>query len=164
MPTASDLKAQAKRLRHHLAERQIQLTHSQALEAIAAAQGFRDWNTAAAQAGAAATPHPQVVTPELYRALEAQGRERQLDALEGRLRDELLRRLAEIEFYEFYGPPGIIHSATQMYVDLEAKRLGKDLAHRVSRYLFDLPGFFNGRRDDAEALHQQLLALRARRG
>lgn len=40
------------------------------------------------------------------------------------------------------------------------KRLPDSLAGQVSRNLFALPGFRAGRHDDAEALHQQLLALR----
>lgn len=42
------LKSQAKRLRRHLASNSITLSHSQALEAIAAVYGFNDWNTASA--------------------------------------------------------------------------------------------------------------------
>ncbi|EPG8943916.1 glyoxalase superfamily protein [Pseudomonas aeruginosa] len=45
---SADLKAQAKRLRAYLDTLNIRLTHSQALEAIAAVHGFKDWNTAVA--------------------------------------------------------------------------------------------------------------------
>lgn len=45
---SADLKAQAKRLRAYLDTLNIRLTHSQALEAIAAVHGYKDWNTAVA--------------------------------------------------------------------------------------------------------------------
>ncbi len=43
-----ELKAAARRLRNHLAERQISITHSASLEAIAAVHGFKSWNAASA--------------------------------------------------------------------------------------------------------------------
>lgn len=43
-PSAQTLKAEAKALREHRAD----LTHSAALEEVARAHGFRDWNTARA--------------------------------------------------------------------------------------------------------------------
>ena len=46
MLTIQSLKAQAKRLRAYLESQNLHLSHSQALEAVAAAQGFRDWRTA----------------------------------------------------------------------------------------------------------------------
>jgi hypothetical protein len=46
MSTVNALKSQAKRLRTHLANQNIQLSHSQVLEAIAACHGHKDWNTA----------------------------------------------------------------------------------------------------------------------
>ncbi|PRP92441.1 hypothetical protein ENSA5_49040 [Enhygromyxa salina] len=49
LSTSSGLKAQAKRLRTHLAEQEgITLSHSQTLEAVAGSHGYKDWNTAAA--------------------------------------------------------------------------------------------------------------------
>ncbi|HEK4046059.1 TPA: hypothetical protein SL338_003055 [Pseudomonas aeruginosa] len=48
MQTIESLKSQAKRLRTHFSALNIELSHSQALEAIAAVHGFKDWNTASA--------------------------------------------------------------------------------------------------------------------
>lgn len=48
MTTIETLKSQAKRLRTHLSESNIPLTHSQVLEAVAVMHGHRDWNTAVA--------------------------------------------------------------------------------------------------------------------
>lgn len=48
MNTIETLKSQAKLLRNHFAAKDFPLTHSQALEAIAAVHGFKDWNTASA--------------------------------------------------------------------------------------------------------------------
>jgi hypothetical protein len=48
MPTIKTLKSQAKLLRTHLSAQNIDLGHSQALEAISAIYGFKDWNTASA--------------------------------------------------------------------------------------------------------------------
>lgn len=48
MPTSTEMKNAARRLREHLESRQVALPHSASLEAIAAAFGFRDWNTACA--------------------------------------------------------------------------------------------------------------------
>jgi len=157
MHTVNDLKAQAKRLRRLLSERKIHLTHSQALEAIAEAHGFRDWNTAVATADAVSTPQTKVVTPELYAALEATARERQLDNLDELIRSDLLQQIAAIERM---GPPGIIDSVKQMLIALKEKRLPEPVAGTVGIYLFGLPGFRNGWQDDAEAFHQQLLAQR----
>ncbi|KPY14368.1 hypothetical protein ALP73_200266 [Pseudomonas coronafaciens pv. garcae] len=50
MTTIETLKSQAKRLRAHLSESNIPLTHSQVLEAVAVMHGHRDWNTASAAA------------------------------------------------------------------------------------------------------------------
>lgn len=46
-----DLKARAKRLREHLQNKNIQLSHSEALEAVSAMYGFKDWNTASKSPG-----------------------------------------------------------------------------------------------------------------
>lgn len=62
MTTIETLKSQAKRLRAHLFAKNIQLTHSQALEAVAAMHGHRDWNTASSAANDQATS-----TPKSYR-------------------------------------------------------------------------------------------------
>lgn len=202
MLTIQALKAQAKRLRAHLETRNIHLSHSQALEAVAAAQGFRDWRTAsgmlpaeepgtpvaAAESQASTERRPSEKTslalvkamlegevstitdaladvirsqidPGAPSARETNLRERQLDALEEPMRDDLLQQIADIERM---GPPGIVDSARQMLAALNEKRLPEPVAARVGRYLFGLPGFRAGRRDDAEALHQQLLALRSR--
>ncbi|WPP02521.1 glyoxalase superfamily protein (plasmid) [Pseudomonas sp. HR96] len=56
MTTIETLKSQAKRLRAHLSESNIPLTHSQVLEAVAVMHGHRDWNTASAIAGPPAEP------------------------------------------------------------------------------------------------------------
>lgn len=56
IPTAAAAKAQAKRLRAHLQATGRPLSHAEALEAVAALHGQRDWNTFAA-----AAPEP---TPE----------------------------------------------------------------------------------------------------
>lgn len=50
LPSVSELKAQAKRLRKALAANGQQLSHSQALEIVSTQHGFRDWNTASATA------------------------------------------------------------------------------------------------------------------
>ncbi len=55
--TIDAYKAQAKRLRTALAERDITLSHGHALEAVARQHGFRDWNTLTA-AGPAGTGRP----------------------------------------------------------------------------------------------------------
>ncbi|WP_326430314.1 glyoxalase superfamily protein (plasmid) [Stutzerimonas frequens] len=71
MHTASDLKSQAKRLRTYLAEHNVNLGHSQCLEAIATVHGFKDWNTASS--GTRDVPsmtESKVVTPELFMELE----------------------------------------------------------------------------------------------
>jgi hypothetical protein len=44
------LKSQAKGLRKHLADKGVEFTHSQALEAVAHSHGHKDWNTAVAEA------------------------------------------------------------------------------------------------------------------
>lgn len=56
MTTIENLKSQAKRLRNHLASQNIPLSHSQALEAIAAAHEYKDWNTASAKLQATLAP------------------------------------------------------------------------------------------------------------
>ncbi len=50
LPSVSELKSQAKRLRRALNENGQVLSHSQALELVSAQHGFRDWNTACATA------------------------------------------------------------------------------------------------------------------
>jgi hypothetical protein len=49
---STDHKQQAKRLRTSLAERGVEVTHSEALELVAQQHGARDWNTLAAQPAA----------------------------------------------------------------------------------------------------------------
>ncbi|BBF99400.1 MULTISPECIES: glyoxalase superfamily protein [Pseudonocardia] len=49
--TTSDAKAAARMLRADLAERQITISHSAALETVAHQLGYRDWNTAGASLG-----------------------------------------------------------------------------------------------------------------
>ena len=49
MHTPRDPKAMAKNLRQALAERRIEITHSDSLECVARQFGWRDWNTLAAQ-------------------------------------------------------------------------------------------------------------------
>lgn len=49
MHTPRDAKSMAKRLRQTLAERRIDITHSDSLECVARQFGWRDWNTLAAQ-------------------------------------------------------------------------------------------------------------------
>ncbi len=56
MTTIETLKSQAKRLRTRLLASNIPLTHSQALEAVAAMHGHREWNTASAAASQHAAP------------------------------------------------------------------------------------------------------------
>ena len=51
LPALEGLKEQAKRLRAALEEQGQTITHSKALELIAAQYGFRDWNTLHAAAG-----------------------------------------------------------------------------------------------------------------
>lgn len=62
------------------------------------------------------TPQTKVVTPELYAALEATARERQLDNLDELIRSDLLQQIAAIERM---GPPGIIDSVKQMLIALK---------------------------------------------
>ncbi|WP_420335964.1 glyoxalase superfamily protein [Roseibium sp.] len=50
LPSVSELKSQAKRLRRALNDNGQSLSHSQALELVSAQHGFRDWNTACATA------------------------------------------------------------------------------------------------------------------
>ena len=50
VPNVDALKAQAKRLRAAMNEKQTPITQSMALEAIARQWGFRDWNTLSAKA------------------------------------------------------------------------------------------------------------------
>lgn len=56
-PSVSDLKDQAKRLRHALSEQGTPITHSKSLELLAQQYGMRDWNTLRSKANerAAAT-------------------------------------------------------------------------------------------------------------
>lgn len=58
-PSIDDMKAQARRLRGSLSQTGNAVSHSQALELVAQAQGYRDWNTAHAAAGNA-PPGPPV--------------------------------------------------------------------------------------------------------
>lgn len=51
LPALEGLKEQAKRLRAALEDEGQSITHSKALELIAAQYGFRDWNTLHAAAG-----------------------------------------------------------------------------------------------------------------
>ncbi|WP_421981732.1 glyoxalase superfamily protein [Roseibium sp.] len=50
LPSVTELKSQAKRLRKALTANGQTLSHSQALELVSAQHGFRDWNTACATA------------------------------------------------------------------------------------------------------------------
>lgn len=50
LPSREALKAQAKRMRAALADAGTAISHSAALEAVAAQYGYRDWNTAFAAA------------------------------------------------------------------------------------------------------------------
>jgi hypothetical protein len=56
MSSIETLKSQAKRLRNHLTAKNLPLSHSQALEAIAAVHEYKDWNTAAAKLQATLAP------------------------------------------------------------------------------------------------------------
>lgn len=56
MSTIETFKSEAKRLRNHLAAKNIHLSHSDSLEAIAAVREFKDWNTASAKLKAAPAP------------------------------------------------------------------------------------------------------------
>lgn len=49
--STGSLKTQAKALRTYLAEQDIEINHSKSLEAVARSHGFKDWNTASANAG-----------------------------------------------------------------------------------------------------------------
>ena len=55
---ASDPKAMARRLRQTLADRGVEVSHSEALELVAQQYGARDWNTLAAEA----SPSPTAAT------------------------------------------------------------------------------------------------------
>jgi hypothetical protein len=59
----SDYKAQARRLRTALTADGVEITHSRALELIAAQQGVADWNTLAARADV----HPEPVSIPILR-------------------------------------------------------------------------------------------------
>lgn len=50
VPNSETLKAQAKRLRAAMSEKQTPITQSMALEAVARQSGYRDWNTLSAAA------------------------------------------------------------------------------------------------------------------
>lgn len=69
MHTTKSLKSQAKLLRAHLSSQGIELTHSQALEAVAASHAFKNWRTAEASADKGEAPSMHV-SPELYMQLE----------------------------------------------------------------------------------------------
>lgn len=179
MLTIQALKAQAKRLRAHLETQNVHLSHSQALEAVAVAQGFRDWRTASGMLPSEEPGAPVATAESLEavqrrpsektsRALAQAKQQREMhavaeslvdDNLEAPMLDHLLRQIDDIERM---GQPGIVDSARQMHIALEARSLPEALAYKVGIYLFWLPGFRYGRHDDAEALHQQLLALRSR--
>ena len=60
---STDHKQQAKRLRTSLAERGVEVTHSEALELVAHQYGARDWNTLAAAARGGLTPTRRRVRP-----------------------------------------------------------------------------------------------------
>ena len=62
-PTLPALKAQAKRLRQSLAEAGTQLSHSQALEAVARQHGSHDWNTLCALSQPEPPPVPRIGAP-----------------------------------------------------------------------------------------------------
>ncbi|MTI05191.1 hypothetical protein E1180_06650 [Roseibium denhamense] len=51
LPSVTDLKQQAKRLRSALASKGQTVSHSETLEMIASQHGYRDWNTCCAAAG-----------------------------------------------------------------------------------------------------------------
>jgi hypothetical protein len=51
LPSLETVKDQAKRLRTRLKDEGNEISHSKALELVAAQYGFRDWNTLAAKAG-----------------------------------------------------------------------------------------------------------------
>lgn len=72
MSNAAELKAAARRLRNHLADRQISITHSASLEAIAAAQGFKSWNAASAAAPATPAENERHVIHLIVRASASQ--------------------------------------------------------------------------------------------
>lgn len=63
MTAIETLKSQAKRLRTHLSEIDISLTHSQVLEAVAVMHGHRDWNTASAALSHQAAPTHELQEP-----------------------------------------------------------------------------------------------------
>lgn len=69
MHTTKSLKSQAKLLRAHFSSQGIEITHSQALEAVAAAHAFKNWRTAEASVEKGDTPSKHV-SPELYMRLE----------------------------------------------------------------------------------------------
>ncbi len=56
LPAIRDLKSQAKRLRTVLNERHQSISHSAALELMAAQYGYRDWNSLHAAAGKSEPP------------------------------------------------------------------------------------------------------------
>ena len=58
MPTIDQAKAMAKRLRAALAAQNIDVSHSAALELVAAELGHADWNVASAKLGAELAPAP----------------------------------------------------------------------------------------------------------
>lgn len=60
LPSLEALKTQARALRASLAAQSREVSHSQALELIAAAQGYRDWNTLHAAIGNGPRPPVQV--------------------------------------------------------------------------------------------------------
>lgn len=150
MTTIESLKTQAKRLRSHLAGLGLPLTHSQALEAVAVSHGFRNWNTALA--GIAQANAGRVEKPK------GAGQVRLQDVLESHQVGRLIGMLVDMEAQM---PHGFIHSARQMYAELQAGGLPAAVADQVGMYLFDLPGFRYGRHDDAEEVHQLLLRRRA---
>lgn len=78
MHTTKSLKSQAKLLRAHLSSQGIELTHSQALEAVAASHAFKNWRTAEAllpvedsEASEPPVPRDLLQSPALGEAIQA---------------------------------------------------------------------------------------------
>lgn len=89
MDTIKTLKSQARRLRSHLAEQHISLSHSQTLEAIAASHGFKDWNTACALTESAiAYPSTNETLEQLTARFNEMGRVSMSKGARGSLSDE----------------------------------------------------------------------------
>ncbi|ALN21800.1 MULTISPECIES: glyoxalase superfamily protein [Ectopseudomonas] len=136
MHNAEELKAQARRLRTHLKSNNIALSTSMSLEAVAAIHGYRDWNTAVAAATKAAT-----VTPHIYGLDDPY-----VQKLMGRL-----HTLIEL------APDVATGTSFALGKALDEKKLPLEAAKVASIYLWELPGFRNGRYQDAEKIHQMML-------